>query len=131
MSFEQQIKKIIVDREKETTNIFRAISFQLFDRIIRRTPVDTGRARANWNADIDSADLSTTDEQDKSGGSTSAKMQDKTLKAQLGNTLYLTNNLDYIGELEYGHSLDQAPDGMVRVTAAEFRQVLEGQKNGH
>ena len=43
---------------------------------------------------------------------------------KLGDTAYLVNNLPYAVPLEYGHS-SQAPAGMVRVTIAEFQQIVE------
>lgn len=134
-TFEQQMEKIIKDREEKALNIFRAIALQLFDRVIRRTPVDTGRARANWNAAIDNPDMSTTDATPDEGSGATApaasrasneanrKAQSKALVADLGDTLYLTNNLPYISALEYGYS-NQAPRGMVRVTVSELKQVL-------
>lgn len=123
-TFEQQMEKIIKDREKKALNIFRAVALQLFDRVIRRTPVDTGRARANWNAAIDNPDESVTD-------STLPPQPAPTVfSADLGDTLYLTNNLPYISALEYGYS-KQAPQGMVRVTVSELQQALrlEVQRN--
>lgn len=116
-TFDQQMEKIIKDREEKALDIFRAVALQLFDRVIRRTPVDTGRARANWNAAIDNPDMSTTD------GTSPPQPSPTVYMAGLGDTLYLTNNLPYISALEYGYS-KQAPQGMVRVTASELQQVL-------
>ncbi|NTX09022.1 hypothetical protein, partial [Myxococcus sp. CA040A] len=45
--------------------------------------------------------------------------------SKLGDTVYVTNNLPYARRLEFGHSA-QAPRGMVRVTVARLREILEG-----
>ena len=45
------------------------------------------------------------------------------LAVKAGGVEYITNNLPYAERLEYGYS-QQAPAGMVRVTAARFRELL-------
>lgn len=120
-SFESQMRDIIKNRTGVTEEIFRAVSLQVTEQVITRTPVDTGRARGNWNASIDTADDSVSD---------SARPGDATNKAratvgrlEIGNTFTLTNGLPYIQKLEYGSSA-QAANGMVRVTVEEFNQRL-------
>jgi len=87
----------------------------LFRRIVERTPIDTGRARANWsigpdpNAAVDYKDLS--------------DVADYEYKLDTG-TIWIFNNLVYIVPLEEGHS-DQAPQGMVAISLAEFSTFLK------
>jgi len=89
-------------------------------RIIKRSPVDTGRFRGNWQFTINSAasgQLPTTT--DPTGGLISASQG-----WESGSSFYMTNNLPYAERLEFGWS-KQAPTGMVRVTLAEYDQILE------
>ena len=94
--------------------------------------VDGGRARSNWHASLSSYPTTTTE-------STSVNMaQIETVAANAaGNVFYLTNNLPYIGKLEYGGYPNpsngsktvggfstQAPEGMVRVSIENFQQGL-------
>lgn len=85
------------------------LAIQLSTEIVRRTPVDTGRARANWFLSEGTPRIETT-------SSTSA--QSFSASALTGrNPIYITNSLPYIVPLEYGHS-KQAPAGMVRTAIA-------------
>lgn len=80
--------------------------------VVSRSPVDTGRFKSNWNAALNSPDISI--DKTEGGGFTSVI---NSLK--IGDKFYFTNNLPYALRLEYGWS-DQAPGGMVRLAIAEF-----------
>lgn len=135
LSFEQQIKRIIDNREGVTREIFAASAIQVAEKVITRTPVDTGRARMNWNASINAPDDSTRDESPDAGSNIRApaasagsreslgRTTSTTTRLQLGDTFHLTNGLPYIRALEYGAS-DQAPNGMVRRSVDEFNAAL-------
>ncbi len=47
-------------------------------------------------------------------------------QANLGDSIYLTNNLPYAKVIEGGSST-QAPSGMVKVTALEFEREIKKQ----
>lgn len=121
MSFESEIARIIKNREQVTREIFAASALQITEKVITRTPVDTGRARGNWNASINSADESVDQ------GATQSTAQGNAASTagglSLGDTFYLTNGLPYISRLEYGYS-GQAPSGMLRLTVDEFNAAL-------
>ena len=103
----------------------KAAGFELGRRIMRRTPVDTGRARANWNASIGSPDASTTES--TSSMTATARLVSTTAELQLfkGQEFWVTNGLPYIQALEDGHST-QAPRGfMVTGAVSEMKPWLE------
>lgn len=116
-----------------TGAVVRKIVFDLGARVIMRTPVDTGRARANWMFSLGTPSKETSSDLDKetpanSSGAGSSKAKDG-LNAALATydpfknpIIYFTNSVPYIGRLEYGSS-KQAPQGMVRLTVAEFMGV--------
>jgi hypothetical protein len=88
-----------------------------------------GRFRNNWMFSIGSPDGSTTEEVDRSGAKSMARIVNGSIEFKAGNIAYITNSLPYAIPLEYGHS-SQAPNGMVRVTLARFQQiVLEAIRN--
>lgn len=99
------------------------IAMQCLRGVVLRTPVDTGRARSNWNVSLDGPDTS---EQgiDSAEGIISAGSS-AILASKPYATIYISNGLPYITALEYGHS-KQAPGGMVRLTldqvAAQFER---------
>lgn len=88
-------------------------------RIIKRSPVDTGRFRGNWQFTIGSPAIGNT-------ANTTPPTSDLMAKAnalEAGMVFFMTNNLPYGERLEFGYS-NQAPAGMVRVSLAELEQVL-------
>ena len=103
--------------------LVRALALEGVRRIVMRTPVDKGHARANWNVAVGQPDRSITEGNDAGGGSTVSRGTQVVLgDFQAGQRLFITNAVDYVDELENGSSR-QAPEGMVRVTAEELRPM--------
>lgn len=100
--------------------VVRKATFDAFGAAVRRSPVDTGRFRANWNVSYNNVNVATSE-------ATSATRADaelrKALSFPVGGVTYLTNSLPYALRLEQGWSR-QAPGGMVRLTAIEWSQKL-------
>lgn len=101
----------------------RIVAVQIATKVIERTPVDTGRAKGNWHASIDTPSSAVTDDTDKSGSQAIANAASEAGDFRGGHVFYLVNNLPYIRNLEHGSS-KQAPAGMVAVTAAEFEAAV-------
>ena len=110
---------------------------QAFAAVVKKTPVDTGRARANWYVSRGAIDTTTTASTDQ--GRATAEV-DKALSLPAGDVVYLANSLPYARVLEYGEYPNppknpsgktvngfskQAPAGMVRTTAQEFSDYVE------
>lgn len=109
--------------------VLRKVLLDLFTRVIRRTPVDTGRARGNWMCSVSQAAMQQTGVLDRTsagrgGGQAIAAMSETALNAKVGDVVYLTNTLPYILQLEYGSS-KQAPAGMVGITLQEYPGIVE------
>lgn len=110
--------------KKTVLTVQKKVAFQLLDGIINMTPVQTGRARGNWQVALGTPNVSMDwEKKDRSGGGTIAAGSVVISSLQDYGTIYLTNNLPYILPLENGHSR-QAPAGMVQVSldrvAAQF-----------
>lgn len=121
----QFARKIQVAPQK----VVKKVAFQLFRRIIEKTPVDTGRARASWNIAIGSINPAVAPEgqHPKSPNALAAKAA--TVLTSYGAdgrlpVVWISNNLPYIGELENGHS-QQAPAGMVGLSIAEEQAAFD------
>lgn len=101
----------------------RRIGLEALRRIVQKTPVDTGRARGNWDLTIGlpsgSADM---DRKDPGGGDTIRRGSAALSNLKAFALIYITNNLPYINYLENGSS-KQAPVGMVEVTVQELQQL--------
>lgn len=82
--------------------------------IVLATPVDTGRARANWQANVGSALTGALTDIDRSGGDTISRNARKISgrRPGSGQEIHITNNVDYINQLNQGSSA-QAPAGFV------------------
>lgn len=103
---------------EETT---RAVALELFGSIIKDTPVDTGRARGNWQTSIGAP---ASGEADRLGVREAlSELGSEAGKFVGGQVIYLSNQLPYIQRLELGWS-DQAPAGMVRKNIARIQQIV-------
>lgn len=88
------------------TEDVRATSLLLLTGLIKKTPVDTGRARGNWFLSIGSP----IKKEDNSRRAPEATSEGITVSERIEptDTAYITNNLPYIERLNEGHS-EQAP----------------------
>ena len=126
-NFDLDLSKFIDESEEIASKILRGTSLGLFKRIVKRTPVDTGRLRANWQIDINSVpakELKSND-LDGDGRQTVARETSKLGKNKIEDTIYLANNLPYAVAMEEGGSKTQAPQGMVRVSLVELDRELK------
>lgn len=109
------------------------ISLDVFAGVIKRSPVDTGRFRGNWMISIGapsegwSEDKATrkprraSDPPRKPGGIKGSERAEASqvgfslMKMELGQEVWIVNNVPYGWALEEGHS-PQAPKGVMLVT---------------
>lgn len=130
-------------KQVEIKEVRKAYAFALYSSIVKKTPVDTGRARGNWNVSVGSPDDSVDDsanythsyqkrkkKNDKENKVTHKpplrlkyKNQDSIPEPNGDESIFISNNLPYITTLEYGSS-KQAPNGMVGVTLANNENIF-------
>lgn len=132
-TFTLDVSKFVDKASKTADAEVRKICYDLVTGIILKTPVDTGRARANWFTSVGSPSGNITASVDPSGSSSISSAVSAISKAT-GNVLWITNNLPYIYRLEFGTYNDgpktvggfsrQAPAGMVRVTINDIARQL-------
>lgn len=115
-------KKVGAEADKKV----REVCLKLYSDITYGTPVDTGRAQANWFTSIGSPSSQTIEYE--GGGAAAAgvaigrSMPD--IAKATGNILWITNNLPYIYRLEYEGWSKQAPRGMVRIAIDNMKRDL-------
>lgn len=124
MSTSRDVARVKRKLGENADRLLRGLALEATKRIVMRTPVDTGRARGNWNVSIGSVDQSTTERTDPAGTVTISQAGAKLRGAKFGDVIYISNGLPYIRRLEYGWS-DQAPNGMVRLVAAELQPIAD------
>ena len=95
---------------KDIDKWFRKITLGLYRDVIVGTQVDTGRARANWQLSIGSAPRGIVNALDPASGDSGRSASEvrkgsmKVGRKQAGTSVFIANNLAYIGRLEEGHS---------------------------
>lgn len=146
-AFSKEVAKVIDDFPKDVVIPFtKGIALECLARIVRRTPIDTGLARWNWQLSVGApargilkgvtADRGRTGRgigrfrtgfgqavPSGAGADVVARERIKLAALKPFDVWYINNNLPYILRLEDGYS-DQAPHGMVAVTLAELQAVL-------
>ena len=134
-----RVKKALRKTKADANIKLYGIFFTGLSFIIRRTPTDKGRARNNWFMTTGTPFSLSGRKADPSGSgsSTSLMMMEKNV---LNKKIYFSNNLPYIGMLEYGgysqpgtnktingFSRQVAPNGWVRdqlkIMANEVRKL--------
>ncbi len=123
-TFNADIKKFAREvAPEEAVQVQRKIALEALKRLVMKTPVKTGRARANWQVGINTDPEGWLETFDKEGGPTINSGAAQILGMPLG-TCFITNNVNYIEELEHGKSKIQAPHGMLIVTVEELRRLF-------
>ena len=100
---------------------FRALIIEAGKRVILKTPVDTGRARGNWQISIGSPHTDEFEE-DKNGSRTIMGVRYDTKDVDSGEVVYLLNGVPYIIHLERG-TPRTPPHAMVAVTIEELQET--------
>ena len=103
----------------------RAIAQEVLTSVVMATPVDTGRARGNWQVSANTPKRNEIDR--KSPNWSTVVAQEMQNVGKLGDSIHITNNRPYIERLEYGYS-KQAPEGMVRKTLARVRALIANRR---
>lgn len=127
------------------------VALEALKRVIQKTPVDTGRARGNWQTTIERPARGETKTLDTSGAQSISAGTATIAKLKPYQVIWFTNNVPYILVLENGlfnppdpgpskdrrphrkgrilvrggYSI-QAPQGMVKVTIQELKQGFPG-----
>jgi len=120
--------------QKRADVILRRVALAGFNGVIRKSPVDTGRFRGNWNVGLNRVNTATTSAapSHSAGAVSGANLSSNELgrgfsiiaSATFGDTIYISNNLHYAIPLEYGRSR-QASGGMLRITFEELKISLQ------
>lgn len=116
------VDRLVAQAKGDLEAVVRRATFQTFRSVVLRSPVDTGRFRANWNVSFGVPEYGVTLSTNQNRGLTEAA---KALRLPVGGVTYISNGLPYGVRLENGYS-KQAPAGMVRLAAAEFQRFVSG-----
>jgi hypothetical protein len=115
--FRSQIKSVVKKAKDKNELFVKKLAVDIDARLVQKSPVDTGRFKANWVVGNGSINTSTTESLQAANNSNEIS----SIKVN-GQTIFITNSLPYAQRLEYGWS-KQAPLGVVRITAVEFQSI--------
>lgn len=125
MSFALELDEWVEKAKGNLDRVTRETLMLATQGVVMRSPVDTGRFRANWQFGAGAIDFTTSDQVDPSGAISIAKVQAQLGAVNAGGVYYLTNSLPYAYRLEYEGWSAQAPAGMVRVTLAGLQGAID------
>ncbi|WP_426269144.1 hypothetical protein ACN9MB_13035 [Dyella kyungheensis] len=137
-SFTLSLQAFAKKAPEQARQVVRKVSIDILSSVVQRSPVGNpdlwahkppagysgGRFRANWNVSLVDPDTTTTDDIDQSGSTTVDRGSAVIGGADGVKDICITNSLPYAIPIEMGHSGVQAPQGVVRVTVAEFQQYV-------
>ncbi len=127
--FTLQLNKEILDTDEKINIVLQKIGVDALKNVVKKSPVDTGGFRGNWQTTIGTPTSTTVQSVDKSGASTINAGVRKVTKFDYKKhkVIFIQNNLPYANRLENGWSR-QAPKGMVSQTIqllnARYREIL-------
>ena len=123
-SFLVDLRASINEAVGNAENVVKDASQMLLSKIVEKTPVDTGRLQKNWNLGVDHLDLTVHPVGATDPLSRAVKELNKfNLKTK---QVWISNNLDYAYDIEYGKSRVKAPQGMMRISLQEFDTIFKG-----
>lgn len=137
MGFSIPIAQLAAKMELDIDTVVRKATLEVFGAVVAKSPVDTGRFRANWNVSAGPVDTSTTESTSAARAQTEVQ---KALTLPVGGVVTIANSLPYARTLEYGLYPNppkkptgktvggyskQAPAGFVRLTAIEFEAFVQ------
>lgn len=123
-SFEQDLSRFANNALASFEQLFTDVVIQVGEIIVNFSPVDTGRFRANWRFSVERPNTAVDwEDYDKEGDNKIAELVAFANTLTAGQKVFIANSLPYAIPLEYGHS-KKAPRGMVRVTLAQFEQIV-------
>lgn len=138
-SFTADLSKFALKAKLNGDQVMQKVCFEVFSRVVQRTPVDTARARTGFQVGVNSMPsgsdpgprVSTRKKGQRLTTAPPLSAEDRgrittgTQALKFGDTGWLVNNVEYVQYLEYGTASygfsQQAPAGMVRITLSEFQ----------
>ena len=127
--FEKDIKSFAKRVDEDFSSVFKNLAFRALTEVVKTTPVDTGRARANWNIGVNQPNIEVKEYKDLSLGQASAAAINKgrsLSKEELTpkDVVYITNNVEYIDILENGDG-NRPPNNMVKGALQVIRTAIK------
>lgn len=136
--FAKRMNRIAVQVEGNVERAVKDCAGAVARSVISNTPVDTGRARSNWLANLDHpteglfparvpGEKGSTGEENAHAAMVAAEEVIETFGIDKNAEIHVSNSLPYIQPLNDGHSR-QAPAGFVRIAVMDGLATVKGAK---
>jgi len=119
--FAHRMRAVADGATANSDKLIRQLALAVTMVVVKRTPVDTGRAKGNWQANLGGPAVGALPT--PAGGEAQAvagaisRANEVAAQYRGGVPVHITNNLPYIQRLNQGSS-DQAPAGFVQAAVA-------------
>ena len=120
MNIQQQLNMIAAKTKRTVEQVNRSALWEVGNRIIIRSPVDSGAFKSNWLGATGQPDNTIVSGDTDPSGKLKAQLDNLTL----GQTFFFTNPLPYGQRLEDGWS-EKAAQGMIKISVNEWPQIVE------
>lgn len=137
--FHKELVNQSIKIETDVRNVGELVVTEVFQRVVKRTPHDTGYAKSNWfispqgHENYDERSTPTRKEFGRKSKAEAGAISLERLVVfdmAMFPDVSIYNNTPYIQLLEDGHSQKQAPMGMVAITIAEFESIVRSKIAG-
>ena len=118
---------IIAMHKRRLEEVSRRAYVELAERVVERTPVESGTARASWTPTLGAPVAETQWRNDAVGGFPQRASVEAVARAlRPGDSASFVNNAPYARVIEFGWAGDRLPVGMVRRSVAEWQAIVDG-----
>ena len=124
MGLQADLLKIAKKYDGALKDVADAAFLRMMNQVWQGSVADTGRFRNNWNGAVTAPDLSASRAADRSASGSVGQVNETLSRYDLGHELYFTNSVPYAWRLEYDGWSERMPDGIVRVTARKWDQIV-------
>lgn len=109
---------------EQAATFHRAVAIEAANEIITRTPVDSGRARANWQQTLESPAEGELRGADRSadGSPTLRRVQSALRALRPYSVSFLSNNVPYIDTIENGGFVPKNPENSEKANARRAKR---------
>ncbi len=116
------VAAILIDTLHKTVQVAYV---DFIDRLIIATPKLTGQLKNNWITSLNGGSGETRPGGSEAGEDSWSQANQVLATYKLGDTISLRNNMPYANRIEYdGWSHTKAPQGMLRITAAQWPTIV-------
>ncbi len=134
--FANSMRQTAKNVDRNSTVLVQRVALRLVTELVQRTPIDTGYAKSNWLISTMGYVEGTRDAfaygekgstrlQNERGAIADAEYKIRQFKIINGNeSIFVSNNVDYIVDLEQGKSKAQAPYGFLDMSMIAAAMVI-------